>query len=236
MAIFYAPDILETGTLNEEESNHCVKVLRMKAGDDLEIVDGIGNYYKAKISNPHHKKCAVDILETISEYSKRNYKVHLAIAPTKNIDRLEWFAEKATEIGVDEISILICDHSERKVVKNDRLEKILVSAMKQSKKAYLPRLNEQVSFTNFMKQDFGNSRLFICHCIDQDKKILSHEYHSKQDAVILIGPEGDFSEDEVEKAINKGFVPVSLGESRLRTETAGVAAVHTISIINELNI
>lgn len=233
--LFYAPDIEQTNFLPEEESQHAVKVLRLQEGDPVELVDGRGNYYKAEISFAHHKKCEVRILEKIEGYNLLPCHIHIAIAPTKNMDRIEWFAEKVTEIGVGEITPLLCDHSERKVIKIDRLEKILVSAMKQSKKATLPSLNEMCSFKRFVDQfaDF-TGRKYVAHCYEQDKRSLAIDYEPLSDVVVLIGPEGDFSEEEVRLAMDKGFVPVSLGESRLRTETAGVAACHTIHVVNEI--
>lgn len=234
MALFYAPDILKDLYLPEEESQHAIKVLRMVEGESLEVIDGCGNLYHAEISIANHKKCGVKIIDTIPEYHKRPFHLHIAIAPTKNIERIEWFAEKVTEIGIEEITPIICEHSERKIIKHDRLEKILISAMKQSKKAYLPKLNEQCSFKDFMKVQ-RNGLLCIAHCYEQDKKMLSTTYKAGQDVTILIGPEGDFSEEEVKMALGINYIPISLGDSRLRTETAGVAACHTIDIINEIN-
>ena len=231
--LFYTPQIAQSNFLPEEESNHAIKVLRLQAGDKVELIDGCGGYFEAEITVPHHKRCEVKILNHIAEYRKRPFRVHVAIAPTKNMDRMEWFAEKVTEIGVDEITPIICRFSERKVIKCDRLEKILVSAMKQSKKAYLPKLNEQCDFSEFIRrQDLGQR--FIAHCYEQDKKSLSDLYVPGQDATIMIGPEGDFSEAEVEKALQIGFAPVSLGNSRLRTETAGVIACHTMDLLSEI--
>lgn len=233
--LFYVPNIDQSNFLPEEESHHAVKVLRLVEGDPVELVDGRGNYYTAEISFAHHKKCEVRILEKIENYNPLPCHIHIAIAPTKNMDRIEWFAEKVTEIGVGEITPLLCDHSERKVIKIDRLEKIVVSAMKQSKKATMPTLNEMCSFKQFMKQykDFAGKK-YIAHCYEQDKKSLVKDYVKGNDAIVLIGPEGDFSEEEVRLAIENGFVPVTLGESRLRTETAGIAACHTIHVVNEM--
>lgn len=231
--LFYTPDIAQTRFLPEEESNHAIKVLRLQAGDRVELIDGRGGYFEAEITVPHHKRCEVKILTQLSDYHKRPFRVHIAIAPTKNMDRMEWFAEKVTEMGVDEITPVICRFSERKVIKCDRLEKILVSAMKQSKKAYLPKLNEQCDFYDFIRrQDLGQR--FIAHCYEHDKKSLHDLYVPGQDATIMIGPEGDFSETEVEKALQIGFSPVSLGNSRLRTETAGVVACHTMDLLSEM--
>jgi 16S rRNA (uracil1498-N3)-methyltransferase len=231
--IFYAPDIENDRRLPEEESQHAVKVLRLKEGDKIEIVDGKGCFYHAEITFPHAKHCEVEILSKTENFQPQPVHLHIAIAPTKNMDRLEWFAEKVTEIGVGEITPLLCERSERKVLKHDRLEKILVSAMKQSKKAYLPRLNELKKFSDFVKENSHGNR-FIAHCYEEDKKELVKEYVAGEDAVVLIGPEGDFGEKEVAVALKAGFVPVSLGESRLRTETAGVVACHTVQLINQL--
>lgn len=233
MALFYAPDIEQNPILPEEDSQHAIKVLRMAEGDQLEVIDGKGNYYLAEITIANHKKCGVKILKKQSNYHKRSFHLHIAIAPTKNIERIEWFAEKATEIGIDEITPVICRFSERKIIKHDRMEKILISAMKQSKKAYLPLLNEQCTFEEFIKRTFSGD-LYIGHCYEKDKKKLCTTYSPGNDATILIGPEGDFSEEEVQFAINAGFIPVSLGCSRLRTETAGLVACHTIDILNEM--
>lgn len=232
--LFYTPDIAQSHFLPEEESNHAVKVLRLQAGDRVELIDGRGGYFEAEITVPHHKRCEVNIISQVEEYRKRPFRIHIAIAPTKNMDRLEWFAEKVTEIGVEEITPVICRFSERRVVKCDRLEKILVSAAKQSKKAYLPKLNGQCDFSAFVRrQDLGQR--FIAHCYEQDKRSLAGLYEPGRDATVLIGPEGDFSEAEVEMALQLGFSPVSLGGSRLRTETAGVVACHTLGLLSEMN-
>ena len=230
--MFYCPDILHSFTLSEEESQHAVRVLRLQTGDELELVDGAGGYYKAVISNPHPKHCEFVIKETFTEFGKRNYRLHIAIAPTKNIERLEWFIEKCTEIGIDEITPVICRFSERKIIKPERLEKIIVSAAKQSLKAYFPILNPMCSFRDFIQQTTVSQK-FIAHCYEQDKQLLQRVYQKSFDAVILIGPEGDFSPEEVQAAIQHQFQPVSLGSSRLRTETAGVVACHTVALMNE---
>ena len=230
--MFYCPDILHSFTLSEEESQHAVRVLRLQSGDELEVVDGAGGYYLAVVTNPHPKHCEFQIKETITEYGKRDYRLHIAIAPTKNIERLEWFIEKCTEIGVDEITPILCRFSERKIIKPERLEKIIVSAAKQSLKAYFPILNPMCSFRDFIQQTTVSQK-FIAHCYEQDKQLLQQVYQKSSDAVILIGPEGDFSPEEVQAAIQHQFQPVSLGSSRLRTETAGIAACHTVALMNE---
>lgn len=231
MALFYVPNISSELVLPQEESQHAVKVLRLQSGDSITIVDGVGGMYSARITATHPKHCGFEILETLSEYGKRNYKLHVAIAPTKNIERLEWFIEKATEIGIDEITPIICRYSERKIVKEERLDKIIVSASKQSLKAYFPKLNPLCTFDELLK-NYSATQKFIAHCYEEDKKLLQDEIKPNVDVLVLIGPEGDFSKEEVEKAISVGFVPVSLGESRLRTETAGVVASCTAAIIN----
>ena len=232
MALFYVPNISAGNVLPEEESQHAVKVLRLQIGTEITVVDGVGGFYKARITQPHHKHCGFEIIETFAGFGKRDYKLHIAIAPTKNIERLEWFIEKATEIGIDEITPVICRFSERKIVKEERLEKIIVSAAKQSLKAYFPKLNPLSTFDELMKKHEASQK-FIAHCYEEDKRLLQAEIKKTSDVLILIGPEGDFSMEEVQKAIFLGFIPVSLGESRLRTETAGVVACHTVAIVNQ---
>ena len=231
MALFYVPNIA-LNVLPEVESQHAVKVLRLQNGDKITLVDGTGGYYEARITNPHPKHCGFVIIETKPEFGKRDFKLHIAIAPTKNIERLEWFIEKATEIGIDEITPIICRFSERKIVKEERLEKISVSAAKQSLKTYFPKVNPLFTFDDLLKNHHASQK-FIAHCYEQDKRLLQTEIKKSKDILILIGPEGDFSVEEVEKAIAGGFVPVSLGDSRLRTETAGVVACHTVALINQ---
>jgi 16S rRNA (uracil1498-N3)-methyltransferase len=232
MTLFYVPNLATEHVLPEEESLHAVKVLRLKVGDGLVVVDGVGGYHIAKITLPHPKRCAFELIESQFEFGKRDYKLHIAIAPTKNMDRLEWFVEKATEIGIDEITPIICRFSERKMVKAERLEKIIVSAAKQSVKAYFPKLNPQCTFDELIKNHQATQK-FIAHCYDSEKRQLKTEIVPAKDMLVLIGPEGDFSKEEVDKAIKNGYLPVSLGESRLRTETAGVVACHTVSLMNQ---
>ena len=232
MALFYVPSLSVGHVLPEEESQHAVKVLRLQVGDAISLVDGSGGFYDAVISNPHPKHCEFEIKKTILEFGKRDYKIHIAIAPTKNIERLEWFIEKATEIGIDQITPIICRFSERKIVKAERLEKIIVSAAKQSLKAYFPILNPLCTFDELINKH-NASQKFITHCYEEDKKLLQNEIQKSSDVLILIGPEGDFSKEEVQSAILHDFIPISLGESRLRTETAGVVACHTVAILNQ---
>jgi 16S rRNA (uracil1498-N3)-methyltransferase len=233
--IFFFPgcqDVPTVQTLPEEESQHAVKVLRLQVGEEIAVVDGIGGFYVARITNPHPKHCGFEITEMKSGFGKHDYKLHIAIAPTKNIERLEWFLEKSTEIGVDEITPVVCRFSERKMVKEERLQKIIVAAAKQSLKAYFPKLNPLTTFDELMKNHQASQK-FIAHCYEEDKKLFQNEIKPLSDVLILIGPEGDFSKEEVQKAISLGFIPVSLGNSRLRTETAGVVACHTVAVINQ---
>jgi len=230
--LFFAENILETSLLPPDESFHCVKVLRLKENDEVQIIDGNGNLYDAKIVLADTKNTCVEILSVQKEFEKRNYFLHLAIAPTKNIERLEWCIEKAVEIGVDVITPLICRFSERKTVKQERLEKIIVSAAKQSLKAYIPKLNPLTNFNNFVLQSTEKQR-FIAHCHKTQKQQFFDVCKKNLSALIMIGPEGDFSSEEVQFAENQNFISVSLGQSRLRTETAGVVAVHTVAVVNE---
>lgn len=233
MHIFYTPDLSgNTYTLNETESKHCVRVLRLEQGDEITLVDGRGGMFRAGITEPNPKRCAVKVIESQLDYGHRNFSVHIGIAPTKNIERVEWFLEKATEIGIDRITPIICRFSERKEIKSDRLEKVMISAMKQSLKAYLPQLAPLTKFSDFISQPFEGQK-FIAHCDDQHRDLLSKMITPNKNYLILIGPEGDFSSEEIEHAIKAGFHPVSLGDSRLRTETAGVVACHTFNLMNE---
>jgi len=237
MHLFYTPELTQgtaTFVLNEDESKHCVRVLRMNVGDKIQLVNGLGGFYVAEITDANPKKCVVKVIDEKQEIGKRKWKLHIAIAPTKNNDRTEWFVEKATEIGVDTISFIDCKNSERTVIKTERVEKVAVSAMKQSLKAYLPQLNEIINFKKFidsLKED--SSQKYIAHCIDTEKRQLKGVYPKAHNAIVLIGPEGDFTTDEVAYAIANGFIPVSLGESRLRTETAALYACTVLNVINE---
>jgi len=233
MNIFYTPDIQgKYYTLEESESKHCVRVLRKSLGDRLILVDGSGGWYEASITDANPKRCAVEVIQEIKNFEKRNYSLHLAIAPTKNIDRFEWMIEKATEIGVDEITPLLCEHSERKQVNNERLQKVMISAMKQSLKAYLPRLNNLTNFETFLSKNLEASK-FIAHCEEGFKKNLFTQVKPNEKVLVLIGPEGDFSPDEISKALKMGFSEVTLGKSRLRTETAGVVVCEMVNLVNE---
>ena len=233
MQFFYTPDISNnTYIFSKEESKHCIKVLRKKVGDDIHLVDGKGNLYHTTIIDDNPKGCMVKIKKKDVDFNKRNYRIHMVVSPTKNNDRFEWFLEKVTELGVDEITPIICQNSERKVIKLERFNKILVAAMKQSLKAYLPQLNQAVNWKEFVHQKFNVSR-FIAHCGEGRKTPLKQWLKPQQDVMILIGPEGDFSDIEIREAMSSGFVPVSLGKSRLRTETAAIVACHTINLLNE---
>ena len=232
MHVFYTPDIATSCEMPEEEAGHCLRVLRLSTGDEVTLTDGKGNFYKAVISAATNKRCQLKVVETIPQEKGWTGWLHVAMAPTKNMDRTEWFAEKATEIGFDELTFLNCRYSERKVIKTERIEKILVSAIKQSLKANKPVLNEMTDFSKFIAQDFKGQK-FICHCYEGEKKLLKEAIAPGEDALILIGPEGDFSEEEVAKAIEAGFQPVSLGKSRLRTETASLVAMHTLNLFNQ---
>lgn len=235
MQLFYNPHIqIDTHqfTFDKIESKHIVKVLRKTEGDTLLITNGTGLLFNARVVLANEKKCLVELLSSEKKEKPWNYYLHIAIAPTKNNDRLEWFLEKATEIGIDEITPIICKHSERKIVKQERLEKVLISAMKQSLKFQLPKLNAAVSYTEFMAKKRSGD-LFIAHCETTQKITLKEVLSENQKLTLLIGPEGDFSSNEITKAKNNNFVPVSLGESRLRTETAGVVAVQSVSFHNQ---
>ncbi|GAA4206914.1 16S rRNA (uracil(1498)-N(3))-methyltransferase [Pedobacter jeongneungensis] len=233
MHIFYTPDITQnTYTLNEEESKHCVRVLRLGIGSIVNLVDGKGGFYTAEITSDNPKKVALKILQVEKEFHKRNHYLHIAVAPTKNIDRIEWFLEKATELGIDEITPIITDRSERRVVKEDRLNKVITSAVKQSIKAYHPKLNDAISFDAFLKEPFEGEQL-IAHCIDNgEKQYISKLVAPHQKYLILIGPEGDFTPEEVNLALNKGFKALTLGDNRLRTETAALAVCFEINYLN----
>jgi len=233
MHLFYTPDInSNTYTLSEEESNHCNKVLRLKQGDTVHLIDGVGGLYTAEIAEVSKKAVRLSVVGKQSEYGKRNHYLHIAIAPTKNIDRLEWFLEKATEIGIDEITPIICERSERKIVKEERLEKVITSAVKQSLTAYHPKLNRAIALKDFL-QNVNAAHKLIAHCIDDEaRKSIKEEIVPHQEYLILIGPEGDFTPKEIELALQSGYKPVTLGNTRLRTETAGLAACFEVNFLN----
>ena len=232
MHVFYTPDIEHRNELPEEEAAHAVRVLRLQTGDEVMLTDGKGSFYRAQIATATNKRCSVQIIEQLPQPPLWNAHLHLVMAPTKNMDRTEWFAEKATEIGFDELTFLNCRYSERKIIKTERIQKILVSAIKQSLKARLPRLNEMTNFEQFIKQPF-NGQKFIAHCYSGEKPLLRDVLMPGTDALVLIGPEGDFSEEEVCKAEKQGFRSISLGKSRLRTETAALVACHIMNLQNQ---
>jgi len=234
MHLFYTPDIIPSAAayfLNEEESKHCTRVLRLATGDEVNLIDGRGGLYTAVISDAHPKRTILHISKVITEYGMRNHYLHIAIAPTKNMERLEWFLEKATEIGIDEISLIITQRSERKEAKTERLNKIITSAVKQSLKAYHPVLNEVIGFNKFLSQPF-NGQKFIAHCADGDKLNLRDELSLRGRYLVLIGPEGDFSEKEIADASQNDYKAITLGTSRLRTETAALEACFEINFLN----
>ncbi|MDR0431508.1 MAG: 16S rRNA (uracil(1498)-N(3))-methyltransferase [Tannerellaceae bacterium] len=232
MQLFYAPNIAVDQELPEEEAKHALRVLRLSEGDEIEITDGKGFFYKALIQSTNPRHCEVEIIEKKEQSPLWDFRLHIAVAPTKSIDKTEWFCEKATEIGINEITFLNCRFSERREIKEARLEKILVSAIKQSQKATLPGLNGMTDFQTFIKKPFEGRR-FIAHCQEGLKFLLKQTYHQSEDALVLIGPEGDFSLEEINAALAQGFEPISLGNSRLRTETAALAAVHTFHVLNQ---
>lgn len=234
MQLFYNSELTEHSvqvSFSKEESKHIIKVLRKSVGDELHITNGKGWLFIAKITLADIKNCLTDIVSK-TFHPKKNYQVHLAVAPTKMNDRYEWFLEKATEIGVDSITPIICNHSERKTINAERFEKILLAAMKQSNQYYLPTLQSQINFNEFIKQNFSEQK-FIAHCEDTDKKSLKSVLKPETDVLMMIGPEGDFSVKEIETAIKNQFIPVTLGTTRLRTETAAIVACHSVALMNE---
>lgn len=232
MHLFYAPDIKDTLELPQEEAQHAVRVLRLKEGEQISVTDGQGHFYISEIATATQKHCMVNILEEQTQEPLWRGRLEIAVAPTKNMDRMEWLAEKATEIGLDSLTFLDCAFSERRVMKTERIEKILISAMKQSLKARLPHVEGMVRFKDFIHRDFKGQK-FICHCYKEEKKELKDLVGKDSDAVVLIGPEGDFSEEEVREALKMGFQPVSLGPSRLRTETAALVACHILNLAHQ---
>ncbi|NBU82044.1 MAG: 16S rRNA (uracil(1498)-N(3))-methyltransferase, partial [Flavobacteriaceae bacterium] len=232
MQLFYNPNINETQNsfvFDKEESKHIVKVLRKKEGDILHVTNGLGFLFTTEITVASNNKCTVKIVSFENQKASK-FHLHLAVAPTKMNERYEWFLEKTTEIGIQEITPIICDHSERKIIKTDRFQKIIESAMKQSLHYYLPKLNEPISFVDFIKKEHCGQK-FVAHCEETDKKSLKNELITNEDVTILIGPEGDFSVKEIQQAIVANFIPVSLGATRLRTETAAIVACHSVVLI-----
>lgn len=234
MQLFYNPDIDETTEsfyFDKEESRHIIKVLRKKDSDILYVTNGLGLLFETEITLASDNKCIVDVL-SIKKSDEPKFRLHLAVAPTKMNDRFEWFLEKATEIGIQEITPIICDRSERKVINLERFEKIILSAMKQSNETFLPKLNEAISFKEFIKQKNEGLQL-IAHCEETDKKSLKDVLKPNENVTLLIGPEGDFSEKEIALALENTYQPVTLGNTRLRTETAAIVACHSVVFFNE---
>jgi len=234
MQLFYNPNIdetTETFSFDKEESKHIIKVLRKKDTDILFVTNGAGYLFETEITLASDSKCTVKVI-SFEKKPASKFHLHLAVAPTKMNDRYEWFLEKATEIGISEITPIICDRSERKVINNERFDKIILTAMKQSNELYLPKLNEAITFKEFLKRE-NEGLLLIAHCEETDKKTLKSVLAANQSVTLLIGPEGDFSEKEIDLAIEKQFIPVSLGNTRLRTETAAIVDCHSVVFFNE---
>ena len=238
MQLFYCPEITPAGycTLDAEESRHAVRVLRLREGDSINVTDGRGNLYQCQIVQVDREKCIVECISHLSTLNSQLSTIHLAVAPTKNPSRMEWLVEKAVEVGVGAITLLQCDHSERTFLKTDRLQKLAVSAMKQSLHTVLPAINPAVNLREWLKADHNptNAQKLIAHCeADKPRTPIAAALKPGVDTVVLIGPEGDFSEDEIALALEKGFTPVSLGPSRLRTETAALYTVCAFNLIND---
>jgi 16S rRNA (uracil1498-N3)-methyltransferase len=234
MHLFYISDLTKkTATLTAEESRHCLKVLRLRKGDKVQLLNGKGSIFQAVIQIPDPNGCQVEIVGEEHSEAVRPYHLSIAIAPTKSIDRFEWFLEKSTEIGIDRIVPLICRHSERRELKPERMERILVSAMKQSGQLLMPELVKPLTFDEFIIQPFTGDK-FIAHCEPDTRVELKKLIRPRTNGLVLIGPEGDFDPEEIRDALINGFVPVSLGDSRLRTETAGLVACHTFCLMNQL--
>lgn len=235
MQLFYHPTVQIQHKIfhfDKEESKHIIKVLRKVEGDILHVTNGLGSLFTTKIANAHPTKCEVEIIGIKTE-NVAEFGLHLAVAPTKLNDRFEWFLEKAVEIGIQTITPIICEHSERIVVKTDRLDKIVLGAMKQSNQLFLPKINPPQKFKLFI-QERPETQKFIAHCEETEKQSLKNILNPNQNTLILIGPEGDFSSKEIEIALANGYKPVTLGKTRLRTETAAIVACHTFALINEI--
>jgi 16S rRNA (uracil1498-N3)-methyltransferase len=230
MQLFFSDNLEEEITLTNEENRHITRVLRKKIGDNLFFTNGKGLLYTGEITAIEKNTPKIEIIKKENKEKIHNYYLHIAIAPTKNTNRFEWFLEKATEVGIDEITPILCERSERKKINQERCNRILISSMKQSLKYYLPKLNNPIVFNDFIKQKLDGDK-FIAHCLNKDKIKLDKSINKKSN--ILIGPEGDFSEKEITLAIKNNFQSLSLGNSRLRTETAGVIATHSINRLYE---
>ena len=236
MYIFYAPHIISNEViLSPEESLHCVRVLRLIKGDRVHLIDGQGGMYDAVIVSPDAKSCRLEITGKIDHHKGRDFSLHIAIAPTKNLERFEWFIEKSVEIGIDIITPILCHRSERRTLRTDRLHKLIISTMKQAMVPYLPVLNELTEFDGFIDGLSGSLyNRFIAYCDESERKELREAVAPKANVIVLIGPEGDFTPGEIDIALAHGFIPVSLGKNRLRTETAGLVACHTVKLINDV--
>ena len=232
MNLFYDPDITgQLYTLNKVDSNHLVRVLRIKIGETVFVTDGKGILFECIVSDTNPKSCQIEIVNKTPGGDKRNFNLQIAIAPTKNISRFEWFLEKSTEIGIDCISPVLCDHSERKTIKLDRLNRVITAAMKQSLKSFHPKLDDLININDFIERSFRGQK-FIAYDDNEIENELFNMCKPNVDTLVLIGPEGDFSKEEISKATDNGFLPVKLGPSRLRTETAGIVACHTVNLVN----
>ncbi|WP_026714138.1 16S rRNA (uracil(1498)-N(3))-methyltransferase [Flavobacterium daejeonense] len=235
MQLFYNPNIdelTESFIFDKEESKHIIKVLRKKDGDILYVTNGAGYLFECEITLASDNKCTVKI-NSLEKKETSKFHLHLAVAPTKMNDRFEWFLEKVTEIGIQEITPIICDRSERKVINKERFDKIVLSALKQCNESYLPKLNEAVTFKEFISKQQNKGLQLIAHCEETDKKTLKSVLKPNEDVTLLIGPEGDFSTKEIALALENNYTPVSLGNTRLRTETAAVVACHSVVFFNE---
>lgn len=236
MQLFYAPEItLPRYTLSEEESKHCIRVLRMGCGDEMHITDGRGTMYRCKIVDDNVKRCMVEVIDQQNEFEKLPYELTIGVAPTKNIDRLEWFLEKATEVGISAVYPLLCEHSERKEIKHEREERVITSAVKQSLKAYHPTLHPMTPFRQLAAMPFDGDK-YIAHCNSEfgEREYLGRLIKKGGNTLILIGPEGDFSPEEINFALQNGFKAISLGKERLRTETAALVATVVTATINKM--
>ena len=236
MHIFYTPDIRnqESYILPASESRHCIRVLRLKKNSEVQLVDGLGNLYSGTICEPDPGGCKIVVSKVIPGYHKRNFHLHIAIAPTKSTDRFEWFLEKVTEIGIDEITLLLCSRSERTSIRPERIEKVIVAAMKQSVIALKPVINEFTDIGYFIRKEAGShTRKFIAHCKGDERQNISRLYKPQENVVCLVGPEGDFSTEEIDLATENQYHPITLGINRLRTETAGVVACAIFNFLNE---
>jgi 16S rRNA (uracil1498-N3)-methyltransferase len=236
MNVFFASEIKnKIALLSSEESTHCIRVLRLNKGDKVQIIDGKGGFFSGSILVPDAKQCKIQLLEEIVHQKYKNYSIHIAIAPTKSIARFEWFVEKAVEIGIDVITPLLCHRSERKTIRTERFHKLVISSMKQALVPYLPKFNELTSFNKLITNITATAyNRFIANCDKTEKRSLKDVLAPQSNVIILIGPEGDFTAAEIELAISHGFIPVNLGNNRLRTETAGIIACHTINLLNDL--